>query len=466
MKTRYITIIFLFFSLVSFSQEIKGIWSGGINVGENKTINFTFTITKEGQSYSTIIDIPTQRIKGIKAQSTNYKRDSLIIDFSNVGMFYKGVFKTNYSEIKGRITEGLNSFVLNLKRDKIKTNNTLNRPQEPIKPYPYLEENVYFENNKDQIRLAGTLTKPFGNKKFPVVILISGSGPQDRDETISKHKPFLILADYLTRKGIAVLRYDDRGFGESKGIHSEATTYDFATDVLSAVKYLKSRNDIDKNAIGLIGHSEGAIIAPLAANKSKDVAFIISLAGTGISGTELSIMQSKTLRPFPVLDEKIYEQAIRRAIEIAKQDKKIPIIKLELKKHYQETIAPILKNLSVPDIEIDRILNSLVAMRTTKWVRYFYEYNPAVEYEKLNIPVLSLNGSLDTQVPAKINQAGLRQALIKGKNKDFKIIELEGLNHLFQNAKTGNMNEYSEIEETFSSKALAILSDWILTRVE
>jgi alpha/beta superfamily hydrolase len=340
----------------------------------------------------------------------------------------------------------------------------VNRPQEPIKPYSYFEENVSFTNKDANITLAGTFTRPNGNKKYPVAILISGSGPQDRDETISKHKPFLVLADYLTKQGIAVLRYDDRGFGASTGNHSNATTYDFALDVISAMDYLRTRDDVDANKIGLIGHSEGGIIAPLVANKSKDVAFIISLAGTGISGTELSVIQSKTMRPFPVPDEVVYEKAIREAIEIAKQKKDVSEIKPELKAHYNETIAPILKNLGVPNGKMNEIITSLVAMRTTKWVRYFYDYNPADEYEKVNCPVLSLNGSLDTQVEAKINQDGLREALVKGKNKDYEIIELVGLNHLFQNAKTGKMDEYSDIEETFSPKVLNLISDWILKR--
>lgn len=262
-----------------------------------------------------------------------------------------------------------------------------------------------------------------------------------------------------------MLRYDDRGFGESKGDHSTATSLDFALDALSAIEYLKTRDDVDTLKIGLIGHSEGGIIAPLVANRSKDVAFIVSLAGKGISGTELSVIQSKDLRPFPVPDEAAYEQAIRKAIEIAKQDKKSTEIKPELHEHYKNTIGIILQNLGVPESKIEQMIRGLVEMRTSNWSRYFYDYNPADEYAKVSCPKLSLNGSLDTQVKAKINQNGLRKAFANGKNKDFDIIELEGLNHLFQNAKTGKMDEYSEIEETFASDALEIISDWILDHI-
>lgn len=465
MKITTITISLLFFTLTAFSQTITGIWNGAIEVDKDKKINFIFNIQKHEKTYQTTIDIPSQRVNGIKAIKTSVKGDSLIIDLSNVGMKYSGQLNADHTLINGKMVEGLNSFTLNLSRNSVSETPQAIRPQEPLKPYPYIEEIVSFVNKDADITLVGTFTRPKGIGKHPVAILISGSGPQDRDETISQHKPFLVLAGYLTKNGIAVLRYDDRGFGESTGNHSNATTYDFALDAISAIDYLKTRDDVNIDKIGLIGHSEGGIIAPIVANKSNDVAFIVSLAGTGISGTELSVIQSKTLRPFPVPDEVAYEKAIRKAIEIAKQDKEVSEVKPELKEHYFTTIAPILKNLGVPEARVNEIITGLVDMRTTKWFRYFSDYNPADEYKKVSCPVLSLNGSLDTQVEAKINQDGLRNALSEGMSQDFKIIELEGLNHLFQTAKTGKMDEYSEIEETFSPKALKIISDWILERI-
>lgn len=465
MKSIKLIISLLLIALTASSQNITGIWNGAIELADGRKINFIFNIEEEEKSYKTTIDIPTQRVSGINARKTTLIGDSLIIDMTNIGMQYNGKFNANHTLINGKMREGMNSFVLNLSRDSESETPKLNRPQEPTKPYPYVEENIKFQNSSAQITLAGTFTRPTKKKKYPAVILISGSGPQDRDETFAQHKPFLVLADDLTKKGIAVLRYDDRGFGKSTGNHSEATTYDFALDVISAIEYLKSRDDVDKTKIGLIGHSEGGIIAPIVANKTDDVAFIISLAGIGISGTELSVIQSKEMRPFPVPDEVAYEKAIREAIEIAKQDKDLSEIKSELNQHYYATIAPILKNLGVSETKLKEVINGLVEMRTTKWMRYFYEYNPADEYKKVSCPVLSLNGSLDTQVDAKINQNGLRSALLNGKNKDFEILELEGLNHLFQNAKTGKMDEYVQIEETFSSSALDIISNWILKRI-
>ncbi|WP_235297111.1 alpha/beta hydrolase [Portibacter marinus] len=435
MKKYIITLTFLLSGLLSIAQDISGNWGGHITLPNEKKIQFIFNIEENQGNYKTVVDIRTQRVNNITAMKTTLKNDSLIVDFSNVGMKYFGKLNVSLSEINGKVVEGINAFPLTLSRKSIEKSSGKARPQEPKKPYPYLAEPVSFQNKDDGITLAGTFTRPKAKGKYPVAILISGSGPQDRDETLSGHKPFLVLADHLTRKGIAVLRYDDRGFGESTGVHSEATTYDFATDAISALEYLKTRKDVDKRNIGIIGHSEGGIIAPLVANRTKEVDFFVSLAGTGISGTELSVMQSKEMRPFPVPDEAAYEKAIRTAIKIAQQDKDVFEIKTELTEDYNTTIAPILKNLGVAETKIKEVVTGLVDMRTTKWIRYFYGYNPATEYEKVSCPVLSLNGNLDTQVEAKINQDGLCDALTKGNNNDFKIIELEGINHVFQNAK-------------------------------
>ena len=445
------------------AQDITGTWNGEIKVRDKK-VSFIFNISKTSE-YNTILDIPTARLNGITAKTTSFKNGKLIVDMSNVGMVYEGLFNSTTNQIEGKVTEGLNSFSLKLTKEKIAIEEIKKRPQEPVKPYPYLEEEVRFQNEEAGVTLVGTLTLPKTGVSHPTVILINGSGPQDRDETIAGHKPFLVLADHLTRNGIAVLRYDDRGFGKSTGNHSEATTHDFAKDVLSAVSYLKSRTDIDSKNIGLIGHSEGGIIAPLVVNQSKDISFMVSLAGTGISGTELSVMQAKAFRGFPVPDEEAYEKAIRKAIEIAGSNRDITLIKKELRMHYNNTTVPIIKNLGVPETRINEMIDGIIETRTSIWTRNFYHYNPADEYEKITCPVLSLNGSKDTQVEAKINQDGIRNALIKGENQDFKILELPNLNHLFQECKTGAISEYSSIEQTFAPIALEEISNWILKHI-
>jgi alpha/beta superfamily hydrolase len=219
-----------------------------------------------------------------------------------------------------------------------------------------------------------------------VVVLISGSGRQDRDGSAMTHRPFLVLSDYLTRNNIAVLRYDDRGFGESTGDFNTATTADFAQDVLSAVRYLKSREDIDRNHIGLIGHSEGGIIAPLAANQSDDISFIVTLAGTGVSGSEISVMQSKSLRPFPVPDEIVFEQNVRKSIAIATSNNEVSQKRKELADHNATYLTPILKSLGATDENISKFIKKETEGVLKPWNTYFLNYNPADEFEKLTIP--------------------------------------------------------------------------------
>jgi len=465
MKTIIAFIIITSISIASvFSQDISGHWSGKTKRGD-KEITFVFTIKNDNNSYSSTMAVPTFRIDGIKPTATSFKNDTLIIDGSNVGMKYEGVYNKGLKQFEGTYKEGAIVLSLNLKRGAAKIADS-RRPQEPIKPYPYYEEEVVFMNQGANVSLSGTLTLPSKKGKYPVAILISGSGPQDRDESYMGHKTFLVLSDHLTRQGIGVLRFDDRGHGQSTGDFGTATTADFAKDVLSAVTYLKTRNDIDLKHIGLIGHSEGGIIAPLVANQTKDVSFIVLLASTGVSGTELSVRQSKTLRGFAVKDEVTYEKNTRKAIAIVTSNKNTEEIKKELAVHYNAFLRPILTSLGAPEKNINAFIDNQVKTSIKPWSRYFLQYNPADEFKKLQIPVLSLNGSKDTQVDAKINQTGIKNALIKGDNKDYKIVELENLNHFFQECETGKMNEYRKIDQTFSPVALKEISNWVLKRVK
>ncbi|WP_350293978.1 alpha/beta fold hydrolase [uncultured Croceitalea sp.] len=465
MKNLLITLCISLFTTFCFSQDLTGKWTGEVK-GSKGQIPFVFIIENNNGTYVTTIDIPSKRVLGLKPKATHLKNGELFVDGSNLGIKYQGKYNKDKMHFEGTFTEGANSFPLNLKKGEIKMAKLDKRPQEPVKPYPYVEEEVVFKNESADVSLSGTLTLPKGNGKFPVVILMSGTGPQDRDETNAGHKPFLVLADYLTRNGIAVLRYDDRGFAKSTGNHAASTSEDFVIDAICAVEYIKSRNNIDKKNIGIIGHSEGGSMAPMVANRSKDVSFIVMLAGTGIPGSEFSLMQSKAFRPFPVPDEKVYENAIRQAIKIASSDKKIDEVKSELTAHYGNTIAPILKALVGSDDKVKEIIGKLVEGRTTPHSRYFYNYNPQDELEKIKVPVLSLNGSKDIQVNAKVNQEGIRNALAKSENKDFKVIELPGLNHFFQECETGKMDEYSKIDQTFSPIVLQEISYWITKHIK
>ena len=268
--------LIIFAILISFSlaaQDVTGDWYG--EVGNNSKIQFIFHLSKGAEGLTATLDIPSQNLKGIKTKEVSFEDNQLYIDGKNLGFEYKGTFRPDSADIKGKFIEGPNAVLLVLSREKLKAIKAKVRPQEPVRPYHYQEENVTFENAKDNISLAGTLTLPNTGDVHPVAILITGSGPQNRDQAVFGHKSFWVLADHLTRQGITVLRYDDRGVNESTGSFSEATTADFATDVKSAIDYLKTRSDIDPTQIGLVGHSEGGIIAPMVAANSKDVGFMV-----------------------------------------------------------------------------------------------------------------------------------------------------------------------------------------------
>lgn len=331
----------------------------------------------------------------------------------------------------------------------------------------YYSEDVTFTNEKENFTLAGTLTLPKGEGKFPVAVLISGSGLQNRNEEIMGHKPFLIIADYLTRKGIAVLRYDDRNFGESQGDATQATTENFADDAEAAVNYLQSRNEIDNTKIGLIGHSEGGIIAPMIAAKRNDIAFIVMLAGPGIKGKDLLLLQSEVTSKSMGISDSIIEKSTatnKKIYEIIcniddAREREIQIT--DCIKQYLESLPAIMKGGKTDET----IINETLKQINSAWVVYFIRHNPAPALEKLKCPVLAVNGNKDVQVPSEINLAAIKKALEQGKNSNFKIKEFEGLNHLFQECNTGSPMEYATIKQTFSPVALEEITNWIITTV-
>lgn len=465
MKNTLNTFALIFFCLSSaLSQDLAGIWHGITQNPDGQEITFVFFFEKAENGYQVTMAVPTFNVAGIKPKSNSLQEGKLIIEEASLGMKYQGQWSEASQQFEGSYTEGQMNLKLTLKRGN-PPRPMLNRPQAPKKPYPYYEEKVIFFNTEAKVQLVGTFTRPSAPGHYPVVVLISGSGRHDRDGSMATHRPFLVLADYLTRNNIAVLRYDDRGFAESTGDFSQATTADFAQDVLSAVTYLKSRSDINPQQIGLIGHSEGGIIAPLVANQSADIAFIVSLAGTGIPGREVAVMQSKSLRPFPVEDEIAFEQNVRKALDIASSDMTFNLKQKALFMHNFSYLKPILQSLGADDKNIEAFAQKETEALLKPWNQYFYNYNPALEFEKVQIPVLSLNGSKDVQVDANINQNAIRAALEKGANKQYCIKELKGLNHLYQECKTGKLDEYPNIEQTFSPVALTEISDWILAQV-
>ncbi|TLU92506.1 alpha/beta hydrolase [Dyadobacter sediminis] len=343
------------------------------------------------------------------------------------------------------------------------------RAQEPLEPYPYYSDIVTFENTTAKIKLAGTLTLPSRKGNFPVVILISGSGPQNRDEEMLGHKPFLVISDYLTRKGIAVLRFDDRGCGKSTGDFMTATSEDFAADVSSAIDYLKTRKEINKEKIGLAGHSEGGIIAPMIASVSEDVRFMVLLAAPAIQLRKMMMIQNELIaRAFGVPENEIVTlNTINSDIyEMVTLSDNTAKLKADLTRYTDdERVKNVPVQLLPPGMSRKQYIDAQIATLSSRWAQYLLKYDPAVALEKVKCPVLALNGAKDLQVTSKDNLPAIQNALIKGGNKKVAVKEFPRLNHLFQECETGSPAEYRLIEQTFSPEALSEMSDWILEQV-
>jgi len=462
------TLLFTFLILIFLNcsaQDISGPWSGILQV-PGAQLRLVLHLTKINEGYSATMDSPDQGAKGIPVNSVEFTNSALKLTMTSLNAEYTGVLGTD-NIFKGTFKQNDHSFPLDLKRGDLEKPK-IARPQEPVKPYPYYSEDIKFSNEEAQISLAGTLTLPAKEGQFPAVILISGSGPQNRDEELLGHKPFLVLADYLTKNGIAVLRYDDRGTAQSTGTFGTATTKEFATDVKSAINYLKTRKEINLKNIGLIGHSEGGIIAPMIAADSKDVAFIILLAAPGIPGDQLIIKQANLVNKANGLTDDVVNRIDvlnKKGFGILKEKSDFSEIKKALTSIVKETIQLLPASQQPPANQKDEYFANYINQISTPWFQYLIRYNPAEVLEKVKCPVLALNGEKDLQVPPKEDLEGIKKALEKGGNKNFTIKELPNLNHLFQESETGSPNEYAKIEQTFSPTALTEISNWIKTVV-
>lgn len=462
------TVLFLFIAFLLTSntraQGITGEWNGLLKI-QGVQLRLVFNVTKGENGYTSTMDSPDQGVKDIPVTTTTFEDPKVKFEVESAGIVYTG--KLLDEKIKGTFKQAGQEFPLNLSREEIEKEE-VKRPQEPTEPYPYYSEDVTFKNSKAGISLAGTLTLPKKKGKFPVVILISGSGPQNRNEELLGHKPFLILSDYLTRNGIGVLRYDDRGVGESTGDFKAATSKDFATDVESAVKYLKSRKDIDKKNIGLIGHSEGGLIAPMVAAESDDVSFIILLAGTGIQGDKLLLMQQELIWRANGMSEEEIEKSLQinaTLFDIVLNSEDSVKVKEDLTISMTKMIEE--DSTEIPEgSTVEEIVEKQVNQFATPWMLYFIRYNPAPTLEKVKCPVLAINGEKDLQVPPKENLLAIEKALNKGGNNKVTTKELAKLNHLFQESETGSPDEYASIEQTFSPIALEVVLEWINLQVD
>jgi hypothetical protein len=464
MKTQLISFIVLFtFSLEAQQTDLSGIWSGKLSLPNGMKLTIVFNFQKDNAGkYTATMDSPDQGAKGIPTESVTIKEDSIIVKVPAIMGSYEGKIFFDSMKIEGKWKQGGGSFDLAVyKVDKVEE---VKRPQEPKEPFPYQVEDVKFENKKDNITLAGTLTMPKEGKNFLAVVLITGSGGQNRNEEIFGHKPFLVIADYLTRNGFAVLRYDDRGIGESTGDHSTATSEDLTKDAISAVEFLKNRNEINHSKIGLVGHSEGGMIAPMAAVKSSDVAFIIMMAGLGIPGDSILYLQGELISRAEGVSEEEIQKSTKLQKEIFQMIKEInddEVLKSKLEekfwKEYPSMSDKEKEQLGDPKVYLDVQIKTL----TSPWFKYFVKFDPVPTLEKVKCPVLAINGEKDLQVPPKENLSAIEDALKRSGNKYYEIKMLPGLNHLFQTSKTGAISEYGQIEETFSPLALETMLDWL-----
>jgi uncharacterized protein len=444
-----------------FGQDITGQWNGILKV-QGTQLRVVFNITKTETGLSSTMDSPDQGAKGIPVTSTSFENQTLKLVVSNLGVEYQGTLSKD-NVIVGDFKQRGMSFPLNISKEMVEKEKLI-RPQEPKKPYSYYEEEVSFENVKAGIKLAGTLTLPSKEGSFPAVVLITGSGPQNRDEEIMGHKPFLVLSDFLTKNGIAVLRFDDRGVAASKGDFKTATSMDFASDVEAGIAYLLSRKEINKKKIGLIGHSEGGIIAPMVACSSKNIAFIVLLAGTGIPGDQLLLLQQELIGKDSHMSEtdlKTVKTINKGAFEIVAKSTSTEQLKTDLTTYIKQVLKDNPDAINPKNLSQDEFIKMQVDQVASPWMQYFIKYNPAETLEKVKCSVLALNGEKDLQVPPKENLEAIKKALVKGGNKKVTTIELPGLNHLFQECKTGSPTEYANIEQTISPIALNEILKWL-----
>lgn len=437
------------------APDVAGDWLGALSVN-GVNLRLALHLKPSDGKWTGSLDSLDQGANGIPIDQVAVSAGHLSFQVPVIQGSFEGKIDSSAAVIAGVWSQGGGSLPLEFRRSREPV--TLKRPQEPKPPYPYETEDVAYDNSAAQgVRLAGTFTKPRGTGPFPAVLLITGSGPQNRNEELFGHKPFLVLADYLTRRGIAVLRVDDRGVGQSTGSSRSATTADLATDTIAGVRYLLARLDVDKKHVGLIGHSEGGIIAPIVASKMPELSFIVLLAGSGVSGDK-------------VLEQQVYRLALaggatpEQAAQSRESQRKVMAV-LESGKSLADQESELMK-LAGGNPAAEKSLKDQLPQLNSPWFRYFLTYDPASSLKNVKCPVLALNGGKDAQVDPEQNLPAIEAALKLGGNKDVTVKQLPGLNHLFQTATTGGVDEYGKIEETLSPAALKVIGDWIENHVK
>jgi uncharacterized protein len=438
------------------ASDAAGKWLGIIHApGMELRMAFEITGTREG-GYSALVHSIDQGAMNIKMTSVTVRGDSVRLELK--GAFaYEGKLSADGSSIDGNWVQG---GLTPLPMKRVDVIPELPRPQNPKKPYPYREIEVTYPNRQAGVTIAGTFTIPEGTGPFPAVLLIGGSGQADRNESVQGHRLFLVLADQLTRAGIAVLRYDKRGVGETTGTFRGSGLPEFSADALAGVTYLRSRPEIDPKRIGLIGHSEGGETASMAAAGNPEIAFVVFLASPGISNYDILVLQDGTEAKVAGKSDaevELIRGFSRRYYTIVMNAKDSAEIDRATKALYAVLTDEEKKALDWPNLRGTMALSWGMSSGEGKWLAY--DVQPYLR--KVACPVLAINGSKDCQVPPKENLGGIERALTEGGNRTVTIRELPGLNHLFQTCGTGATSEYIKIEETMSPLALGTVTDWI-----
>ncbi len=475
MKVFITTCFFLLQYNLYAQQKFTGIWEGKINVGITLRIVFNITQDNSGNLITTM-DSPDQSALGLPTDFTLVNNDSIHTGIEKFKVSFSGKLISD-TAINGFFTQ---TIPVPLLLKKVSAASVAIRRQTPVAPFPYHSENITY-SSVNGVKIAGTITVPklppntenIQATKYPALILISGSGPQNRDEEILGHKPFAVIADHLTRNGFIVLRVDDRGTAESTGNYNRATSLDFVDDIQYGLNYLKKREDVDTGKIGMLGHSEGAMIAQIIAAKRNDIDFMVLLAGPGIKTIDLMTEQNlavfktmgitkKTIDAYGPLYKEISLTIInsRDSLLADRSANKV------FNKWVKGKDSSILKELEISTPESQRTyLNAMVSTLSGPWYKYFLSYNPSTYLQKIHTKILVLNGDKDIQVLSKSNLAGMKASLQKTRS-DFEIHEIKGVNHLFQNCTTCAVSEYGVLEESISPTVLQLMGKWLARKVQ